>query len=169
MRRRVWVRLWAVGCQHSGLAREGGECGERRSYLVHHADDESFLLDLVGLDRVLILQDFAYRLVNEMCAPEMATEVSQTGVDQLLQLRLPSFLLGDLLLDRGDLCWVMVSFAGARSHQRGLRVRLVRVQRRGLEPRRVLAYQIRGLAFDDELLLLEVLPNMATCQWESAK
>lgn len=114
---RVWAQLWAVTCQCPDLARAGGKCGDGQSYLVHHANDESFLLNLVGLDGVLILQDFAYRLVNEGVAPEMVARVSRTSVDQLLQLGLPSLLLRDLLLDSGDLDCVLVSFARARSHR----------------------------------------------------
>lgn len=30
------------------------------AYLVHHADNESFLLDIVGLDSIVIFQDFSY-------------------------------------------------------------------------------------------------------------
>lgn len=86
----------ALGCKLSvarTLSKWVANVAMGEDYLIHHADDESFLLNLVGLDGVLILQDFAYRLVNGVVAPEMVARVSQTGVDQLLQLGLPSLLL----------------------------------------------------------------------------
>lgn len=47
----------------------------------------------------------------------MLNQISQTGVDQLLQLGLPSLLLRDLLLDRRDLDNSKVSFARARPYR----------------------------------------------------
>lgn len=35
-------------------------------YLVHHTDNEPLLLDLVGLDGVVILQDFTWRKVSKL-------------------------------------------------------------------------------------------------------
>lgn len=54
------------------------------NHLRHHADDKTFLLDIVGLDSVGIFKDLA-------------------GVDELLQRWLPAFFLGDLGFDIGDL------------------------------------------------------------------
>lgn len=77
------------------------------SYLVHDAYDESLLLDLVRLDGVLILQDLAYCVAwsARLCAIlyRRAIFLSRTSVDQLLQLGLPSLLVGNLLLDSRDL------------------------------------------------------------------
>lgn len=53
------------------------------TYLRDHAHNKTLLLDLVGLDGVVILEDLA-------------------GVDELLGGRLPALLCGDLGLDRAD-------------------------------------------------------------------
>jgi len=55
----------------------------RCPYLRGHAHDEALLLDLIRLDRVVILQDLA-------------------GVDELLSRRLPALLCADFLLHCAD-------------------------------------------------------------------
>lgn len=50
--------LGSLGCCGISLSEALSERGEI-SYLVHHAHNKAFLLDLVGLDRLLILQDLA--------------------------------------------------------------------------------------------------------------
>lgn len=88
----------------------------------------------------------------------MVARTSQTGVDQLLQLGLPSLLLRDLLLDGGDLdCELVSSLELGRIDSGGARWRWLARAARAAAWRRAAAYQIRGFAFDDELLLLKVL------------
>jgi hypothetical protein len=106
-------------------------------------------------------------LVNEVMEPQMETMVSQTSMNQLLQLGLPSLLLRDLLFDGGDLDCVLVSLAGARSHHwwRGMRRDCVEKARGAAAGGRLSTYQVRWFAINDELLLLQVLEYRATRQY----
>lgn len=46
-----------LGCR--ARQRKCPQDGPRENYLVHHADDEALLLNVVGADRVIIFQDLA--------------------------------------------------------------------------------------------------------------
>lgn len=96
-----------------------------RAYLVHDANNKALLLNFVALDRVLILEDFAYDLVSK----EAHSLVSvcdrcrlRTGVDQLLVLGIPAPLFRDLLLNSGDL-WPLVILPSNEGRERQLWVK----------------------------------------------
>lgn len=52
-------QAWAVWQRLGNGQSQQGSLGIG-TYLVHHADNESFLLDIVGLDSIIIFQDFSY-------------------------------------------------------------------------------------------------------------
>jgi hypothetical protein len=57
MQERVWAKLEvSIFVFTSSLPKR---CAGSKQYLVHHADDEALLLNLVGLDGVLIFENLA--------------------------------------------------------------------------------------------------------------
>lgn len=110
-----------------------------RTHLVHHAHDVALLLNVVGADRLVILEDFACAQRQSSLHPRIVSfcrrffcclfsagwwgacsfrflpsvfPVQRTRVNELLVLRVPALFGRDLLLEGGDLGCVSV---GARA------------------------------------------------------
>lgn len=55
---------WRIDDRSATLPADDIDAKRVKRYLIHHADDEALLFDLVSLDSVLILQDLACRSIS---------------------------------------------------------------------------------------------------------